>query len=243
MARVLGLWFWITTSAVAAILLSTLLDAGAAFIAGNLGIEAGATFDLSPRWLAAALALIFAGVFYPPARKWLWGLPWLGGALRNQVFEDLDGEWSVEIESNWPTISALLKASSDAATKPFDPVKFPETIPEPAISKFEATIAMGWEKAEVTFHPNAQTPLRQSRTIVFELIRKCADYPARVFWGFRQFNTGVESTDEDNFLGAAMLDVLSADELRGVYWNNRSWRKGLNAAGRITMRRKVPQDS
>lgn len=184
-----------------------------------------------------ALALL-ATPLLPPVRKQLWKFPVIGSVLRTHVFEDLDGDWDVEIESNWPTVSALLKASSDPDSAPFDPVNSPQTIPEPAVAEFEATIEVGWEKAEVTFHPNERTPLRQSRTIVFELIRKCPDFPARVFWGFRQFNTSVEATDEDNFLGAAMLDVVSCDELSGVYWNNRSWRKGLNAAGRITMKRK-----
>ncbi|TGY90064.1 hypothetical protein E5163_02750 [Marinicauda algicola] len=238
MARVLGLGFWITAAAIVVLLLSAFINAISASIAVIFGLEIGADVDLAPRWLAVLAWAILITPFLPPVRKWLWRLPLVGGFLRTHVFEDLDGHWDVEVESNWPTISALLKASSDMAAGPFDPVNAPETIPEPALTKFDATIKIGWEKAEATFHPNDTTPLRQSRTVVFELIRKCTDYPARVFWGFRQFNASVEATDEDNFLGAAMLDVVSADELSGVYWNNRSWRKGLNAAGRITMRRK-----
>lgn len=238
MARVLGLPFWITTAAMTVLVLSALINATFASFAVWLDLDVGTHVDLAPRWLAVLAFALLVTPLLPPVRKWLWRLPVVGKCLRTHVFEDLDGDWDVEIESNWPTISALLKASSDPDSAPFDPVNSPQTIPEPAVTEFEATIKIGWEKAEVTFHPNATTPLRQSRTIVFELIRKCTDYPARVFWGFRQFNTSVEATDEDNFLGAAMLDVVSRDELSGVYWNNRSWRKGLNAAGRITMKRK-----
>lgn len=239
MARILGLWFWLVNAAIAALVLSTALDFLFATIAQLMGWEAGDEFDLAPRWLAVAVAGLLIVPLTNPVRRWLWSLPIVGDILAKHVFEDLDGDWTVEIESNWPTVEALLTASQKTAAAPFDPVREPETIPAPKRVQFDATIRLGWDKAEVTFQPNAETTLRQSRTIVFEMIKKCADYPARVFWGFRQFNTDVKATDEDNFIGAATLDVVSKDELVGTYWNNRSWRKGLNTAGRITMKRKL----
>lgn len=238
MARVLGLWFWIIASALTALVVTSAFDVIEQCAAILFGSEGADSFDLAPRWIALLVAGLLIAPLFPPVRKRLWRRGWLGDLLRNRVFEDLDGEWTVRIESNWPTVERLLKASSDPDADRFDPVANPDTIPELRVIEFDASIAIGWEKAEATFHPNNATPLRQSRTITFELLRKCADNPARVFWGFRQFNTSVEATDEDNFLGAAMLDVVSADELDGVYWNNRAWRRGLNVAGRIIMRRK-----
>ncbi|MHA6287136.1 hypothetical protein [Maricaulis sp. CAU 1757] len=238
MARILGLWFWMVTSAVAALLLSTAIDLVLSVFARLLGLEIGAELNIAPRWLALAIAALLVLPFLPRVRRWLWRLPWIGSQLRKHVFEDLDGDWTVEIDSNWPTVEAMWKASRDANEERFDPVSNPDTMCEGVPFRFDATITMGWAKAEVIIYPNKSTPLQQSRTIIFELIRKCADYPPRVFWGFRQFNSSVEATDEDNFLGAAMLDVVSADELTGTYWNNRSWRKGLNVAGRITMKRR-----
>ncbi|MEL7042477.1 MAG: hypothetical protein AAGL90_13210 [Pseudomonadota bacterium] len=46
-------------------------------------------------------------------------------------------------------------------------------------------------------------------------------------------------TDQDHHMGAATLDAKVAEEtvLEGEYWNRRSWRKGLNAAGIMTLRR------
>ena len=238
MARILGLWFWISTAAVVALVASAILDLIFTSITILLGGEAAVGIDLPPRLLATALTGLLILPFFPAVRRRLWKLWWLRDVLPKVVFEDLDGEWGVEIESNWPTISRMLEASRNPECRPFDPLSSEkEDVPKPSVHNFRATIELGWDKAQVTFHPNENTPLKHSRTIVFELLRPCQDYPPRVFWGFRQFNSEVSATDEDNFLGAAMLDVISADELVGTYWNNRSWRSGLNAAGRITMKR------
>lgn len=190
----------------------------------------------SPRVIGVLVGMGFMALLAKPIWTRAWGFWWIGGLLRKHVFEDLNGEWLVTIDSNWPAVSALLEAAKADGAK-YDPVSEPQSIPQTGRFEFRATIDQGWEKASIEVLPNKDSPLRQSRTFAFDLIKACADAPPRVFWGFRQTNGVLEGTDEDNFLGAALLEVISSDYLEGLYWNNRSWRGGLNAAGRISLSR------
>ena len=74
--------------------------------------------------------------------------------------------------------------------------------------------------------------------LAVELLPEDSEHPKRIAWVFRQENATVAQTDERNFLGAAVLRLANnADILEGEYWNNRSWHRGLNTAGKITLHR------
>jgi hypothetical protein len=238
MARILGLWFWLTTAAVLAVLIVWFADYLSA-AANNLSNWSDFLLSLvSPRLVGVLVGAAIMATLTKPVWTRLWRIErfGLGRLLRNHIFEDLNGEWRVTIESNWPAVSALLQAAKSTEWS-YDPVSSPQSIPPNSSSEFSATIDQGWERASIEIRPNEKTPLLQSRTFAFDLIKATADAPQRVFWGFKQTNGALEATDEDNFLGAAHLEVRTSDLLEGVYWNNRSWRSGLNAAGRIKLER------
>ena len=51
-----------------------------------------------------------------------------------------------------------------------------------------------------------------------------------------------QATDDRMFEGAAKLEVVfDADdtELKGTYWTNRAWQRGLNTAGTMTASRSI----
>ena len=238
MARVLGLWFWLSAAATIAVLLSSAFDWAFINIFRFVSADESFDFGITPRLIGMAVALIVMALLAPSARRCLWRVPILRDWLRKQLFEDIDGTWKGTIESNWPVIEKMLDVSSHRVSSSFDPIERPEQIPPlKKVSAFSVKLNMGWDKVSAEFLPNDDSPLASSRTIAVELIRPCAEYPARIFLGFHQRNSEVSKTDEDNFIGAAMLDVISSNMLEGVYWNNRSWRSGLNAAGRITLER------
>lgn len=190
------------------------------------------------RILSFLIATFLSLLFFRCVWRTLWKLPILGEYLSNKIFPDLNGHWDVEIQSNWPTINAIRIAAANSDVERIDVQCFPEKLPPNKISKFRGVLNQNWQKVTFIFETNEETPLRNSRTISFELLKATNEQPKRVAWIFRQENDEVAATDEDNFLGAAILEVEGSDKLSGKYWNNRSWRKGLNAAGEIVMYRR-----
>lgn len=143
----------------------------------------------------------------------------------------------MEIHSNWPTIYALQQAAANSDNERIDVQLLTKKLPPHKILKFRGVLIQNWQKVTFTIEKNEGSPLQNSRTISLELLQATNDQPKRIAWLFRQENNTVASTDEDNFLGAALLNVDSPNEISGKYWNNRSWRKGLNTAGEIIMKR------
>ena len=190
---------------------------------------------------ARVVALIIAGVaslfLFQCVWRTVWRLPVIGPFLSERLFPDLNGDWEIEIRSNWPIISAMANAAKDKQAERLDAFGDPARLPSFVVSKFRGKINQRWYGSTLTIDSNESTPLRTSRTVSFDFLRATDDQPKRVAWFFRQENREVTASDEDNFLGSALLEVTNSVQLDGKYWNNRSWRRGLNAAGEITMRR------
>jgi hypothetical protein len=188
------------------------------------------------RNVAVCIAIVASLIFIQRVWRGIWRFPFLGNYLSDKIFPDLNGRWTITIRSNWPIIDALREAARDVGASRLD-VRAAPLLPPLGTFSFEGEITQTWRRATFVVFPNEATPLRISRTVAFDLIRASDDQPKRVAWVFRQENAAVAATDEDNFLGAALLEVTNADRLTGKYWNNRSWRLGLNAAGEIEMSR------
>lgn len=206
-------------------------------LSGELSIVIG-VLD-SARTVVVFVWLIFAALLWKPIWTRVWRCPFVGPWLSNHFFPDLNGEWDVVIQSNWPTIEMLRKAAKTPTEARFDVLDENTKLPPPGVVQLKATIDQGWSRSTVTIEPNSQTPMRRSKTLALDLIPAADDQPKRIAWIFRQENASVAPTDEGNFLGAALLQVGGdPDILQGQYWSNRSWRKGLNAAGEIELRRR-----
>jgi SMODS-associating 2TM, beta-strand rich effector domain len=232
-AKLLGLRFWLGAAAYMAI-------AGAllAPIAWHAAFPENPNSGLiAPRIIVLGVQAIFALILWKPVWRKIWSFPRIGKYLANRIFPDLNGAWEMETQSNWPTIEPLRNSAKDFSAPRIDILAEGQNLPAPRIDKFRAEIDQNWQQATISVAPNPETPLRSSKTWSFDLLPRIDDQRQRVTWIFRQTNKDVAATDEDSFLGAAVLDVLSPDLLEGVYWNNRSWRRGLNAAGKITLRR------
>lgn len=185
-------------------------------------------------WVSIALFTVFQGW------RLLWKLPLAGAWLANRNFPDLNGEWVVAVQSNWPIVERLkTAASSDEIT--FDP--FNDERPSLLEASFDVKIKQTWFRTDVTFLANEKTPLLSSETISVEFF-KSENGNKSVAWVYEQTNSQDNSrplavTDQSKFYGSAVLNVSEdATELKGQYWQNRSWNLGLNAAGLIVLRRK-----
>lgn len=192
----------------------------------------------SARFIALAVAAFVTLFFWNPVWRFFWKLPLIGALLADKFFPDINGDWKITVESNWPTVDAMRQAARDNSSDRFDVLDENATFPSLSKYKFNGRIEQSWRSTSLEIFPNPAGPLNDSRTLAVDLIQGTDSEPKRIAWVFRQTNKAqIEATDEDNFLGAALLRVISKDELDGYYWNNRSWRKGLNAAGLIKMTR------
>lgn len=189
------------------------------------------------RVIAFVIAVLFCIIFIRGVWRRLWKLPIIGNFLSEKVFPDLNGQWEIKIHSNWTLIDTMRKAALDPDLMRIDVLTDQKKLPKAKVVKLQGELTQNWQQSTFIIEPSKDTPLRTSRTISLELIKATNDHPKRIAWIFRQENNDVDATDEDNFLGAALLNVENNDKLSGKFWNNRQWRKGLNAAGEIVMTR------
>lgn len=166
--------------------------------------------------LSTSITLIFIAVIYVIGKwGWLlfWKLPLLGELLHKTVCPNLNGKWLGKVQSNYTDENGN-KVSKEV----------------------ELTI-----KADLFGFSLALKSLdgyQESKVIQSELYR---DPRTGTFYLSYIFEASVpipKETDDRVFDGAAKLEIIINDEntvLKGTYWTNRAWQRGMNTAGLITM--------
>lgn len=242
MAKFVSLSFWITLAVYLALASPLAIGWVETWIAENVPLlGASAANLLTSRVVAAIIWGSIALFIVMPGWRLLWKLPLAGPWLANRYFSDLNGEWVVTIQSNWPIVERLKTAAASAEIT-FDPFK--DERPCLLEASFDVKIKQTWFRTDVVFLPNERTPLLSSETISVEFF-KSENGGKSVAWVYEQTNNQDNSrplavTDQPKFYGSAVLNVnKDATELKGQYWQNRSWNLGLNAAGEIVLRRKA----
>ncbi|MFN3226607.1 MAG: hypothetical protein ACE360_10215 [Hyphomicrobiales bacterium] len=240
MAKFVPFSFWITLAVYLALASPLAVGWFETWLATNVPVLGGLVANLlTSRVLAAIIWGGIALFIVLPGWRILWKLPFAGKWLANHVFPDLNGKWVVTIQSNWPIVDQLktAAASNEITFNPFD-----DKMPNLLEATFDVKIKQRWFRTDVDFLPNDQTPLLSSETISVEFF-KAANGKKSVAWIFEQTNKQDNTqrlavTDQPKFNGSAVLTVNEdTTELQGQYWQNRSWDRGLNAAGLITLRR------
>ena len=218
---------------VAAASLAVLLVAVIQWGSGTLGLEA------PTRWAV----LLINGLVLLASVKWVWRFVWRRVRPLRHWFPDLNGTYDVELQSNWPIVKALLDAGMEGV--PFDP-RQPETV-LPALMpiKLKARIDLGFYSAQVTMWSEVQEGNRviidRSRTLSTTLLRPCDGHPHRLIYTYQQVNRRdrMAASDDTAFEGTAILAIedVESGELRGQFWSNRGWHRGLATAGIIVFKR------
>ena len=240
MAKFVPLKFWVTLAiylALASPLAIGWLDAWLSTNVPWLGASLASV--LTSRVTAIIIWGLFAAIVVFQGWRLLWKTPLLGQWLANRYFPDLNGEWVVTIQSNWPIVDSLKRAAASTENT-FNP--FADDMPDLLEASFDVKIKQSWLKTDVEFLPNDKTPLLSSETISVEFL-KSENGKKSIAWIYEQTNKQDNTqrlavTDQQKFHGSAVLNVNEdATELRGQYWQNRSWDRGLNAAGLIVLKR------
>lgn len=242
MAKFVPLKFWVTLAVYLALALLPLTELSINWISticpSLAPLIEGA---MTTRLIASIVSGLIALFLVSQGWRLVWKLPIVGPKLSSALFYDLNGDWTAELQSNWPIVEEAINAAQKKG-QTFD-VFDDATLPNLLELSFDVTIKQSWFRTDVEFFPNETSPLLESKTVSVEFF-KAENGTKSMAWVFEVKNKSKNGsrlaiTDEQNYLGAAKL-TLSEDgcELSGEFWQNRSWHRGLNAAGSIVLKRK-----
>lgn len=136
----------------------------------------------------------------------------------------IDGEWSATFRSNWPEIAKAYGYSSSN-----DPIKARMTIKA-------RLFVIHIETVSITPKPDYM----RSDTVSVRICRDAETDKPVLYYIYSAFVADPESTDTDRHLGAAKVIVLQDGKkltMKGSYWTDRNWPKGLNTAGSLSIER------
>lgn len=185
------------------------------------------------RYLPLTILLILGG-FFGPTNYWApWRILWRIVPKLNDWFPDLNGVWVGSTSSNWPTIKKLFEvAQSDARTTENELHELPNQRDAMAVkltsSLFKLKICAALSSTNGTSYSITAKPWRHQHTDCIHLS-----------YVYRQNTPNHEITDEEAHLGAADLEMVSADysKVEGTYWTRRAWQTGRNTAGILELSR------
>ena len=143
---------------------------------------------------------------------------------------DLNGEWQVNIESNWPRIEKLTKKVNT----------------KPKLKKVTGTLKLKCNFFQTSgyFEVDDKDSNRNSRTyrsdLVASSLRKENDHFLLSYIAKANVKNPDTKTDEQHYLFSSEVTFQSGElnQSSGYYWTNRKYNTGHNAAGELQLIRK-----
>lgn len=177
-----------------------------------------------------ALILLLDTTFYwsPWRVLWRW-FPSLNGLL----FPDLNGVWVGKTSSNWPVIKAMRDAAASKQAADLTVIERSRLQDDVMVVEIRASLT---KLVLVGFLSSTRG---RSETTSASASRSPQTGDIRLSYFFGQATPDPELTDQDRHSGAAELVVEHGDFISasGEYWTRRSWRGGMNTAGRLELRK------
>ena len=173
--------------------------------------------------------LVFFGSsnYYSP-----WRCVWRVIPSLNNFMPDLNGVWVGSTQSNWPKIDIMRKLSNCKDSISIDEIELIE-------EQFDA-IAMEIKCSffEIIINSSLSKTESASTSLMSKILKTRGNF--RIYYTYDQTTPEPKSSDEGSHIGSAYIDynpTSSPDELEGMYWTRRSWKQGLNTAGRLVLKR------
>ena len=140
-------------------------------------------------------------------------------------FPPIDGEWIATLESNWPVIKRLVDPNSTFVLN----------------GPTQARITIISRLFFIRMNLVTDSRYSTSKTIFVRVMRDEHDASAQLYYVYRNTTLTPAETDSGSHNGAACLDIHVEKNgeiwMDGAYWTDRNWVKGMNTAGKITLRR------
>lgn len=147
-----------------------------------------------------------------------------------RLFPNIDGEYAVEISSNWSIIQARSAGSEPDVSPEGEPVLFNRV--------GKATISARLIRIDMTLDMDDQ--YLSSETVTCSVQRHRGERKPVLFYIYDSHVSKPKSTDSQRHLGAACVSIPLEPRpkvLEGNYWTDRNWHLGLNTAGHIRLTR------
>lgn len=183
-----------------------------------------------------ALIIVFLLTYWIGADYYrsLWRIVWRKFPLLNKlIFPDLNGVWVGTTESNWPVIKKLRDSalSSDLT----DDIQLDSVALQ--VDSIAIQIKASLFGVKITAKLSNTGGESYSAAAAFNKFDLADD--TILSYVYVQSTPSPLATDQDRHIGAAELtwDKCNPDLLRGVYWTRRSWRRGLNTAGILQLKK------
>lgn len=185
-----------------------------------------------------ALVVVFAVTYFLGASFHYsgWRMIWRKfPALNKLLFPDLNGIWLGSSNSNWPVIKQMKdRALSD------------EKITEEELEKIDLqhddmAIEIKASLFKIKVLGKLSSTNGNSYSLSSTMYKKEDAELVNLAYIYEQVTPDPKRMDQDTHIGAASLswNACVPNELTGVYWTRRSWRQGLNTAGRINLKKSV----
>jgi hypothetical protein len=152
---------------------------------------------------------------------------WVIRPLNRWIFPDLNGEWSVTMDSN---IAQIAKSH-------------PQLKPAAVKANVTGTITIRQNLFGIVMIFRGDDGYSTSETTFVRLTKGKESGRFRLIYVFENETPLARPADEQRHFGAGRTEVLWVDgalKIEGYYWTNRMWRQGMNTAGTITMVPKAP---
>ena len=157
--------------------------------------------------------------------------PWLcSKPVIWRLFPNIDGNYDVEISSNWSVINSRNECSKANNSANNDVKLFKKT------GKAKITSRL----TRITMRLDMDDKYLTSETVVCSLQRKQGENFPTLYYVYESHVTTPKSTDSQRHLGTGRISIPLEPRpvlLEGNYWTDRNWHLGLNTAGRIKLRR------
>lgn len=168
----------------------------------------------------------------------IWRLLWLFPPVQRMA-PSLDGEWSGVVHSNWSIIEATKEAAkqSGAPSIDVDAMVFP--LPDLMEVPVIAVVRSNFFGIDLRLETEGDRYQISSLKAV-EIKPAIGAYPPTLSYVFEGRVLNPNPGDVSVFDGAATLTIEVVDgqpQLHGSTWTNRAWKRGLNTAGLIRLKR------
>lgn len=177
----------------------------------------------------ALILLLGTTFFWSPWRVlWRW-FPVLNGLL----FPDLNGVWVGKTSSNWPVMKAMRDAAASKQAADLAVIERTALQDNVVVVEIKASLI---KLVVVGFLSSTKG---RSETTSASASRSSQTGDIRLNYFFGQTTPDPALTDQDRHSGAAELVIEQGNfgYASGEYWTRRSWRGGMNTAGRLELRK------
>jgi hypothetical protein len=147
-----------------------------------------------------------------------------------QIFPNIDGEYEIEVSSNWSLINSGTGDAQEQVLSQGDVDLFGK------IGRAKIIVRLNRIDMNVVMNDEYLS----SETVSCSLHRELGERAPSLFYVYEAFIAKPKPSDSDHHLGAGRIKIpleRFPRVLQGVYWTNRNWHRGLNTAGQVRLTR------